>query len=128
VEDTACAAVRFENGTIATIDASTCCAPGFPQRIVITCENGRIVTQDDSIVEWTLPTPCHIHVGTNTGDSTGIDPRIQFLKNHTLQFQDFISAVRLGTPLNSGPREGKLPLEIILGIYKASQEGQVVQI
>lgn len=126
VEDTACAAVRFENGVIGTIDASTCCAPGFPQKIVITCEKGRIVTQDDFIVEWTLPTPCQIPVGAGVGGSGSADPKAIFMENHIRQFRDFTAAVLQGAPLNSGPREGKLPLEIILGIYRSSQTGQTI--
>lgn len=128
VEDTAAAAVRFENGVIGTIDASTCCAPGFPQRIVITCERGRIVTQDDCIMEWTLPTPCMIPVGTPGGGSGAGDPKAIFMENHTRQFRDFANAVLRGTALNSGPREGKLPLEIILGIYESSRSGKTVVI
>ena len=126
VEDTAAAAVRFANGTIGTIDASTCCAPGFPQRIVITCEQGRIVTQDDNIVEWTLPTFCQIAVGITTGGSGSADPRAIFMENHIRQFRNFADAVLNGAPLNNDAREGRLPLEIILGIYQSSREGRTV--
>lgn len=126
VEDTAAAAVRFESGAIGTIDASTCCAPGFPQKIVITCEKGRIVTQDDNIVEWTLPTPCQIPVGSVTGGSGAGDPKAIFMENHTRQFRNFADAVLSGTPLNNDAWEGRLPLEIILGIYQSSREGRSV--
>ena len=126
VEDTAAAAVRFESGVIGTIDASTCCAPGFPQRIVITCENGRIVTQDDNIVEWTLPTPCQVPVGAAVGGSGAGDPKAIFMENHVRQFRNFADAVLHGAPLNSDAQEGKLPLEIILGIYASSKTGRTV--
>lgn len=128
VEDTAAGAVRFENGVIGTIDASTCCAPGFPQRIVITCEKGRIVTQDDAIVEWTLPTPCQIEIGVSAGGSGAGDPRAIYMENHVRQFRNFAEAVLRNAPLNSDAREGKLPLEIILGIYRSSASGKTVTI
>lgn len=126
VEDTAAAALRFESGAIGTIDASTCCAPGFPQKIVITCEKGRIVTQDDSILEWTLPSPCQIPVGGEAGGSGAGDPMAIFMKNHIRQFQNFADAVLEGKPLNSDARAGRLPLEIILGIYRSSREGRSI--
>ena len=126
VEDTAAVAVRFESGTIATIDASTCCEPGFPQRIVITCEQGRIVTQDDSILEWTLPTPCRIPTGESAGGSGAGDPMAIFMENHTRQFRNFAGSLLRGEPLDSGPREGLLPLQIILGVYQASQTGNTI--
>lgn len=128
VEDTACAAVRFESGVIGTIDASTCCAPGFPQRIVITCENGRIATQDDNIVEWTLPTPCQIEVGTKSGGSGAGDPKAIFMENHIRQFRNFANSLLHGAPLNSDAKEGKLPLEIILGIYQSSREARSISV
>jgi predicted dehydrogenase len=128
VEDTACGAVRFENGVIGTIDASTCCAPGFPQKIVITCENGRIVTEDDFIVDWTLPTACRIPVGSQAGGSGASNPMAIFMENHIRQFRNFANHLLHVEKLDSDAQEGKLPLEIILGIYKSSQEGQVVQI
>jgi len=128
VEDTAAGAVRFESGVIGTIDATTCCAPGYPQRIVINCEKGRIATQDDFIVEWTLPTPCQIQVGASTGGSGSGDPRGIYMENHVRQFQNFADSVLTGTPLNSDAREGKLPLEIILGIYRSSREESMVSI
>ena len=126
VEDTAAVAVRFESGAIATIDASTCCEPGFPQRIVITCEQGRIVTQDDSILEWTLPTPCRIPTGESAGGSGAGDPMAIFMENHTRQFRNFAGSLLRGETLDSGPREGLLPLQIILGVYQASQTGNTI--
>lgn len=128
VEDTAAGAVLFENGTLGSIDASTCCAPGFPQRIVISCEKGRIVTQDDSITEWTLPTPCRIPVGAANAGSGAGDPRAIFMENHVRQFRNFSDCIGKGLPLNSDARAGKLPLEIILGIYRSSREGRTITV
>lgn len=127
VEDTACGAVRFESGAIGTIDASTCCAPGFPQKIVITCENGRIVTQDDYIVEWTLPTPCHTPIGTGESGSGAANPMAIFMENHIRQFRNFANHLLHGEALNSDQLTGRLSLEIILGIYRSSREGRAVE-
>lgn len=128
VEDTAATAIQFESGVLGTIDASTCCAPGFPQRIVINCEKGRIVTQDNAIMEWTLPTPCQIPVGQTVGGSGAGDPKAIFVTNHARQFGNFVDSILSGAPLNSDARAGRLPLEIILGTYQSSQEEKTVQI
>ena len=50
------------------------------------------------------------------------------MENHVRQFRNFADAILTGAPLNNDAREGKLPLEIILGIYRASREGCVVPI
>jgi len=124
VEDTAVAAVRFENGVLATIDASTCCAPGFPRRIVISGENGTVITEDDAITLWTLPGVCRIPVGQNSGGSAAADPKGITCTHHARQFANFVDAVVRDVPLVCDAREGKLPLEIILGVYQSSREGK----
>ena len=43
VEDMVAAAVRYENGAIGAIDATTVCWPGFKERIEIVCEKGTAV-------------------------------------------------------------------------------------
>lgn len=43
VEDIVAAAVRYENGAIGAIDATTVCWPGFKERIEIVCEKGTAV-------------------------------------------------------------------------------------
>jgi len=52
VEDNLCAAVRFKNGAVGTIEASTSCSPGFPRRIEISGENGSIGIEGNRIVRW----------------------------------------------------------------------------
>ena len=42
-EDLACAAVRFANGALGVIEATTCAYPGFPERIEITGETATAV-------------------------------------------------------------------------------------
>jgi predicted dehydrogenase len=54
VEDTAAAAIRFENGALGTITASTCCAPGFPRRLEIAGERGSVVLEDDRLTRWSF--------------------------------------------------------------------------
>ena len=126
VEDTAVAVVRFESGVLATIDASTCCAPGFPRKIVISGERGTIVTEEDNITLWTLPEPCPIPVGSLSASSGASDPKGITWANHARQFANFVDSVLLGTSLVSDAREGRLPLEIILGVYQSSREGRFV--
>ena len=128
VEDTAVAAVKFESGVLATIDASTCCAPGFPRKMVISGERGTIVTEDDNIVLWTLPEPCGMTVGTVSANSGASDPRGITWANHARQFEDFVDSVLNDRAPVSDQREGRLPLELILGVYESSREGKFVKL
>lgn len=126
VEDVAVAAVRFESGAMATIDASTCCAPGFPKKIVLSGEKGTAVLEEDAVTLWTLPTPCRLKLGQISGSSGASDPKGITCANHTRQFANFVDAVLTGAKLISDASEGKLPLEIILGVYQSSNEGKRV--
>ncbi len=52
VEDNACVVVKYKNGSMGAIEASTSCAPGFPRRLEICGSKGSAVVEDDMIVRW----------------------------------------------------------------------------
>ena len=57
VEDVASATLRFENGALATITATTTAAGGFPHRIEIYGTNGAIQVEGEGIVRWEVKDP-----------------------------------------------------------------------
>lgn len=82
VEDNACASIKFKNGALGVIEASTSCAPGFPRRLEISGEKGSAVLEGDSIVRWQfvdeMPEDKEIRSGENSVailQSGATDPR-----------------------------------------------------
>ena len=118
VEDTAVAALRFRSGALGVIDASTCCAPGFPLRLVISGEKGSIALEGDSIVTWTIDEPCRIEKKKTEGKTSANDPKAIDYINHARLYTDFVRVVREGGELVCSGEQGKLPLDVILGIYE----------
>lgn len=131
VEDTACTAIRFENGAMGVIEASTSCAPGFPRKLEISGQNGSIVLENDRLIRWqfTEENPEDQEIRRKGEISEGLhsgtgDPKAAGYKGHKQQFQDMARAILENRePLISG-REGRRALELICGIYESARSGQ----
>jgi len=95
-EDMVAAAVRFENGALGTIDATTAAYPGFPERIEIACEKGSA-----SLVGTALTVAFHdgrrIDLLPDAGPGgTGADPMAFPHDYHRAVMADFVEALEQG--------------------------------
>jgi len=133
VEDTAVATLRFENGALGVIEASTACFPGSFKKIAIHGSAGTAVMEEEDIVEWnfakTTKTDDQIRqemMGKTATGGGAADPAAIGHHGHTAQFKDVLKAIKnKSTPLIDGT-EGRRSVEIILGIYKAAESGKPV--
>jgi len=126
VEDAAAAVLEFENGALGIIEGSTTCFPGYPRRIVISGDKGSVVLEEDAIVSWDLPIEPQIPVGGNATKSGSSDPTAISNAGHVLQIGNLCNAILNGEELLADAYTGRLPLEIILGIYESSKTGKTV--
>ncbi len=131
-EDVAVAVLRFANGALGTISATTGAYPGVSTRIEIYGDKGSAVIEDDRLSYLHLARDDHEEVGpygvdprqrvhsTATADmSAAQDPAALSFRSHALQIADMIRAIREdGTPLLDG-YAARHPVEIILGIYES---------
>jgi UDP-N-acetyl-2-amino-2-deoxyglucuronate dehydrogenase len=130
VEDTLCASVRFVNGAIGTIEASTSCAPGFPRRVEISGEQGTIGIEDNRIVRWSFaeeqPGDAEISGQFSVGAATlggAADPTAIDVNGHRLLVEDFVASVRnRSKPLVDGA-EGKKAVDFVCAIYASMRSG-----
>ncbi len=132
VEDNLAALVRFENGAIGTIEASTCCAPGFPRRLEISGENGTIGIEGDSIVRWEFvdsrPEDEQILKTDRVVMGGAADPTAIGDQGHCLAVADFIESVQKNQrPMIDG-LEGKRSVDLICAVYESMRSGQVVSL
>src|SRR5713226_2714496 len=131
-EDVAVAVLRFANGAMGTITATTGAYPGVSTRIEIFGDKGSAVIEDDRLSYLHLARDDQEEVGpygvdpgqrvhsTATADmSAAQDPAALSFRSHALQIADMIRAIREdGTPLLDG-YAARHPVEIILGIYES---------
>ena len=133
VEDTAVAALRFANGALGVIQASTAVYPGYLKRIEINGSAGSAVLEEEDLVKWdfskkTKADDAILRKMANRKSSGGgaADPAAIGHQGHARQFQDVVNAINKGTkPLIDGP-EGRRAVEIILAIYKSAETGRAV--
>lgn len=126
VEDMAVAILEFEGGALGTIEGSTTCNPGYPRRIEICGDKGSVVLEEDSILKWDVDIPCNLPVGKPAQNIGASDPLAISYAGHTRHFKNFVAAILRDEPLLQDSRGGRLPLEIILGIYRSSKERQTI--
>lgn len=92
-EDLACAAVRFENGALGTIEATTAAYPGAPQRIEIAGERGSATLLGTELrVFWTDGRTTEIRSDA-TGGGAGADPMAFPHDYHRDLIADFLGAL-----------------------------------
>ena len=135
VEDNACAVVKYKNGSLGVVEASTSCAPGFPRRIEISGSNGTAVVEDDLIVRWQFvdvqPEDEEIRLkgAVSEGMKGGSGDPMSGVSHegHRRQLADMVDAILAHKdPLLSG-REGRRAVQLICGIYESARTGKPVK-
>ncbi len=135
VEDVAAATIRFANGALGVIEASTATWPGELKRIEISGDAGSAIVREEDLAVWKFAKETSADEAirqkmssrTQTGGGAA-DPKAIGYHGHLLQFQDVLSAVKKGKqPLIDGP-EGRKAVELILAIYKSAETGKPVKL
>jgi UDP-N-acetyl-2-amino-2-deoxyglucuronate dehydrogenase len=146
VEDTAVAILRFANGTLGTIVATTAAYPGLTTRIAVHGDRGSAIIDDDELSYFHAAGEGqegdaygagggenqaeHVmqHYGeAASGPGAGADPASLSMV-HRDQIQDFVEAVREGREPLVNLVEGRRPLATIQGIYESARSGGPVRI
>ena len=133
VEDTAVAILRFRNGALGVIQATTSVHPGYPKTIAIHGDRGSAVIEQEDVLRWDFTPETEedrqikarfaVKVGASGGAA---DPKAISHEGHRRQLSDFIHAIRTGQrPLVDG-REGKRSVELICAIYESQASGRVI--
>jgi predicted dehydrogenase len=110
-EDMVCAALRYANGAIGTLDATTAAYPGFPERIELICRHGSALLAGTSL-------EVHYHDGTaeqvaadRSSGGTGADPMDFPHDYHRSLIDDFLAALAHG-------REPRVTGEAALAVHR----------
>lgn len=119
VEDHGVALLRYEDGMIGSITASTATKPGFAPVLEIHGERGSLVMENDEITAWHVegadrPEKQHdfeVHSGAGTA---AVDDTAW----HEAILQDFVQAARTGQSPAVPASSGRLATELVLQIYE----------
>jgi predicted dehydrogenase len=135
VEDVVVATLRFANGAIGVLEATTAAYPGYLKRIEIHGSEGSALLEEEDLKAWDFAKPrkedkaileeMKKHRSTGGGAS---DPAAIGHHGHAIQFRDFVEAVKKNRPPAVDGHEGRRSVEIILGVYKAAETGKVVKL
>jgi predicted dehydrogenase len=135
VEDTAVACLRFANGALGVIQATTSVWPGLPKTIGLHGDRGTVVIEQEDVLRWEFNPETEADravrqrfaqkVGASGGAS---NPAAISHVGHARQLADFVRAIRTDTaPLVDG-REGRKAVAIIQAIYRSAETGRTVSL
>ena len=135
VEDTGVAAVRFRNGALGVIEATTSAFPGLLKKTEIHGTQGTVIVEQDDILMWNFEpaSPQDEEIRSRFAQKVGggggaSNPAAISYQGHFEQLLDFVKAVTTGgTPLVDGV-EGRKSVEIILAVYEAARTGRSVKL
>lgn len=132
VEDTVAAVLRFTNGAMGVIEATTSIQPGYPKRVEIHGDKGGAVIVDDAVVEWNeVDNPDRAEkiceeLGAKGTSGTFADPMAMSFDKHRMQLQDFARAIMEDrSPVIDG-REGARAVSVVRAIYESAERKQAV--
>ena len=133
-EDTACAALRFPDGAMGAIEATTAAWPGWERRIEICGESGSVVLEDEKVVRWDFraaqPEDAEIlaQAAQNTARTGAGASNIIGFAGHQRQIEQMVIALRSGAPMPIGGRAARNAVALVRALYESAERGCPVRI
>ena len=131
VEDVGVACLKFTNGAIGVMEATTAAWPGLLKKTEIHGSKGTVIIEQDSILRWEFAdekaedAEIRSRLGANSASSGGAsDPKAISFVGHQMQLEDFVAAISTGQQPRVDGAEGRKSVEIILAIYEAARTGR----
>lgn len=135
VEDVGVATLRFANGAIGVIEATTSTWPGLLKKTEIHGTSGTAIVEQDDVLRWEFENEDardteireRFQPGSaNTGGAA--DPKAISHVGHRDQLQDFVESIQQGRDPRVDGVDGRKSVEIILAIYQAAWTKQTVKL
>jgi predicted dehydrogenase len=131
VEDCVAATLRFANGALGSIAATTAASPGFPHRVEVYGSMGGLQIEGEQIVRWEGG-GSERHTGEASGAlqaaGAGATPTGISAVGHVRIMRDFVAAIREGRPPLVGGDEGRRSLALVQAVYQAARTRQAVSV
>lgn len=133
VEDTLVASMRFHNGAMGVIEASTACRPGTNLRIEVRGDHGAAILENDSFLLWEFqderPEDAALREASPNAVTSGTsNPKGAGVQGHRMLVEDLVQAIRTGSEPVAVGREARKAVQIVLAAYQSAAEGRPVEI
>jgi len=132
VEDCANAALLFENGSHGTIQGTTCTYRGYEARLGIHGNKGNVLIVGDELQMWDVEGEEIVHNPSAGHTGGAADPKMgmvgEAVTAHAKQIGDLLTAIEDGRQPELSAREARCAVEVILGIYRASETRQFIDL
>ena len=135
VEDTAVACLKFRNGALGVIQATTSVHPGYPKTIAVHGDKGSVVIEQEDILRWDFSPEIdrdravRERFATKACVSGGAsDPKAISHEGHRRQLADFVDAIQANRAPRVDGREGRKSVALICAIYESMRTGRVVRL
>jgi len=128
-EDTCCAVLRFPNGAMGSIEASTAVWPGWSRKVEICGELGSAAMEDDDISQWAFrdarPEDESIRATRESGamGSGASAPMAIRFEGHLRQYEDFVAAIRDNRAPAIDGYEARKAVALVRAIYDSAERG-----
>jgi UDP-N-acetyl-2-amino-2-deoxyglucuronate dehydrogenase len=137
-EDTAAVSLRFANGALAEIVATTTVSPESPTELRIHGDRGHIRIVGEAATEWDVPgvpAPSSAGDATIEGQGDGGGPAGAptatwgtTASGYVRQYTDYLAAVREARPPFVSGEDGRNAVELVTAAYEASRTGRSVEL
>lgn len=132
-EDTAVAALRFKNGALGTVLATTSTYPGYPAELQIVGERGSATLVDGMLRSWAFvdSDPLDEEAAAYRTDAPvdndrASDPMAFACADHKTQIERAVETILHGGTPDIGGREARKAVALILAIYESAATGRPV--
>tara|TARA_R110002072_G_scaffold3994_15_gene28507 strand:+ start:96900 stop:98021 length:1122 start_codon:yes stop_codon:yes gene_type:complete len=135
VEDIVVATLKFKNGALGVIEATTTTYPGALKRIEIGGSEGSAILEEEDLTQWEFANETEEDEAirkrmagmTETGGGAS-DPSAIGHHGHTAVFNDFLDAITEGHSPQINGTEGRRSVALINAIYESARTGKTVQL
>ena len=133
-EDTATATLRFANGALGSIEASTALWPGWSRRLEICGEFGSVLLEDDHLAHWDFRSE---EPGDQAIRSAQVDPAMRSGAGspgaishvgHLRQIEDLVDAIRNNRAPAVDGHEARKAVAVIQALYASAASGAPVKL
>jgi predicted dehydrogenase len=135
VEDTCVAILRFRDGTLGQILATTAMFPGQLRRILVGGRDGTAEILEEQLTDWRFREPSpdddatRVRFGAGSSTSGGAaDPMAINDACHTRNFEAFVTALRAGHKPDLDALEGRKAVAIVAACYTSARTGRPVKV
>jgi predicted dehydrogenase len=135
VEDTAVAALKFSNGALGVIEASTAVNPGFFRKIEILGTKGSVVLEEEVIKTWQFTEELNDDQmirdrfsGTHTSGGGVSDPKAISDEGHIRQFLDITEAIDFKRKPAIDAVEARKAVELVLAVYESAAKNRIIHL